>query len=189
MKIGIDIDEVIVEFARGYFDFYNSKHGTSFKFEDAVTYDLWKVLGVSREKSFQIADDYYKTESFRNLEIVKGSIEKIKELSGKHKIFIVTSRPLSIRKQTTDFFKRVLGDTPLQIIYSGDLYGGQGKNKAELCTELGLSFFIEDNTRFALECAQRGIRVVLLDKPWNQDAVHENISRVNGWEEIPGKIK
>ena len=189
MKIGIDIDEVIVEFARGYFEFYNSKHGTLFKFEDAFTYDLWKVLGVSKEKSIQLADDYYKTESFRNIEIVKDSIEKIKELSGKHEIFIVTSRPVSIRKQTADFFKKVLDGIPLKIVYSGDFFGGQGKNKAELCTELGLSFFIEDNKKFALECAQRGVKVVLLDKPWNRDAIHENISRVNGWEEIPGKIK
>jgi len=34
MKIGIDVDEVIVEFLESFLEFYNSRHNKSFRKED-----------------------------------------------------------------------------------------------------------------------------------------------------------
>ena len=41
LKIGIDIDEVVVEFVKGYLEIYNQKYNPRKFFEDIYCYDLW----------------------------------------------------------------------------------------------------------------------------------------------------
>jgi len=43
---------------------------------------------------------------------------------------------------------------------------------------------IEDSPEQAKDCASNGIDVLLLDRPWNQIALPENITRVRSWKEI-----
>lgn len=46
---------------------------------------------------------------------------------------------------------------------------------------------IEDNLEYAMELANAGIKVYLLDRPWNQDydpQIHKNIIKVKGWKDI-----
>jgi len=44
---------------------------------------------------------------------------------------------------------------------------------------------IEDNQDYALSVAQKGIKVLLLNQPWNANfEAHENMKKVNNWEEI-----
>ena len=44
---------------------------------------------------------------------------------------------------------------------------------------------IEDNADYALDCAKKGIKTFLLDKPWNHDYVkHKNIRKVSDWNEL-----
>lgn len=67
---------------------------------------------------------------------------------------------------------------------------GENKSKSEICGELGISIFIEDNSSYALDCAKKGIKVLLLDKPWNKNyEKHPNIIKVNSWEEILERLK
>jgi uncharacterized HAD superfamily protein len=46
---------------------------------------------------------------------------------------------------------------------------------------------IEDNLEYAIELANNGIKVFLLDKPWNQKynpEIHKSITKIYSWDEI-----
>ncbi len=58
MKIGIDIDEVIVEFVRGYLELYEKKYGKKILFEDIFSYNLWEPLKISKEEIIKLADEF-----------------------------------------------------------------------------------------------------------------------------------
>lgn len=189
MKIGIDLDEVVVEFARGYLKLYNLKYKRNILFENIFSYNLWEPLGISREEVFQLADEYYNSEDFESIEFIKDAKEALQKLSKNNKLFIVTSRPVKIKEKTEIFFKKNFPFINFDIIHSGDLFDGQGKPKAEICMEKGLDVFIEDRKEYALECAKKKIKVLLFDKPWNKNCkTPENIIRVYNWKEILDKI-
>ena len=69
---------------------------------------------------------------------------------------------------------------------------GPSKPKSQLCQELGAQLLIDDNPVYALECAQRGIEVLLFDwelgYPWSKTAgggpQHELITRVSSWAHV-----
>ncbi|MBU0626098.1 hypothetical protein KKG31_03695 [Patescibacteria group bacterium] len=46
---------------------------------------------------------------------------------------------------------------------------------------------IEDNLEYGIELAQAGIKVYLLDRPWNQHydpKIHVGITKIFSWEEL-----
>lgn len=189
MKIGIDIDEVVVEFVRGYLKLYNQKYNKNIKFEDIFTYSLWKPLGRSKEEVFELADEYYLSESFDKIELVQGAKEGIKELNSISEAVFITSRPNIIKEKTKTFLKQVFPDPNLKIIHSSNSYSQtNGKTKSEICKNQKIDILIEDDINYALDCADNGIKVILLDKPWNQEKEHKNIIRVKDWDEILEKI-
>ena len=189
MKIGIDLDECISEFTNGFLKIYNDKFKKNFLFGGVHSYNLWEVVGGTREEALAIADEFYNSSEFDNIGLVDGAKEAIKKLSKKHQLFIITSRPAYIRDKTNNFIKNHFPNDFSEIIYTGDFFSGQGKTKAEVCKALGIGTLIEDNFNYALSCAEQGIDVLLLNKPWNKNAAeHSNIKRVGSWNEILGQI-
>jgi len=59
-----------------------------------------------------------------------------------------------------------------------------------LCKERGIKIMIDDNKLFANELAEKGVKVFLLDKPWNKNYdKHKNIIKVKDWKEVIKKIQ
>lgn len=189
MKIGIDIDEVLVEFVEGYLEIYKFKFWKEFSKKNLYSYNLWEPLGISKEESIQLAFDFYKSNKFDNIKLVKLAKESIYKLLENHEIIFITSRPELVREKTEDFLSRIFLDKKFKIVFSDDFFGGN-KKKSFFCIKLGIFIILEDNRDYALDCAKMGIKVILFDKPWNKDFIkHENIFKVNNWKEALAKIK
>ena len=56
--------------------------------------------------------------------------------------------------------------------------------KIDKAKELKCDIFIEDNPLNALQLAQGGVRVFLLEANYNKDIKHDNINKVKDWEHI-----
>jgi len=182
MRIGIDIDEVIVEFLDSFLEFYNSKHNKNFKKEDFKSYIFEETLGGTHEDSVNLIKEFSYSEDPK---LVEDALEVINQLAKGHELIVLTARHPMFKEKTTHLLKKHFGDIFLEILYTGEAFEKQGVTKADLCKNLGVNFIIEDNKLFSFECAQKGIRFFLLDKPWNQNhEEHENIIRVNNWREI-----
>ena len=57
-------------------------------------------------------------------------------------------------------------------------------DKLQKATELGCEIFIEDHPDASIDIAAAGIKLYLVDAPYNKISEHENITRVHDWEEI-----
>lgn len=183
-KIGIDIDEVVVEFIKHFLDYSNQKNRTSFKVEDIHSYHLWETpIHNSKEESISEVMEFQSSFHFEKINLIKGAKEIIFEMARTSHIYFVTSRPTEIKEKTEKFLKQNFQEIEFEIIHSGEIYGG--KSKSEICNEIGLNFIVEDNPYYALDCAEKGVKVFLLDKPWNRNySYHDNITKIKNWSEI-----
>jgi len=186
MKIGIDIDEVIAEFLESFLDFYNSKYNRDFKKEDFKDYKFEEILGgTSNETAKLIQEHGYDKE----IKLVEGALDAVKELSKKHELIILTARHPMFKDKTERFLDQHFGNIFSQILYTGEVFQKYGTTKSDLCKQLGIEIIIEDNKLFSKECAEKGISVFLMSRPWNRDCLeHKNILRVKNWNEVLEKI-
>ncbi len=188
LKIGIDIDEIVTEFVLGFLKFFNKKYNKNFNFEDMFSYDFWETLDIDKEESFRLAGDFFHS-SFNTIELVEGAIKSINKLSENNEIFFITSRPINTKDKTENFLKSKFPYLKFKVFYSGDRFG-RGKSKREICNDMGINFLIEDQEKYVLDCAESNVKCLLFDKPWNKNCPeHENIIRVNDWNEIMETIK
>ncbi len=186
MKIGIDIDEVVVEFMKGYLEYHNKEKGTNYKYDEIFSYRFEDFSNLPKEEIRRLVLGFNDAEKFSNLDFVSGAKESIAYLEDNNKIFFITSRHPGTKHNTVDFFEKNFPKNNFVIYFSGENWGNKkSKSKGEICLDLGIKVMIEDNKDYALDCAKKGIKVFLLDKPWNKNyEKHENLIKVKNWEEL-----
>lgn len=183
MKIGIDIDEVLCEFVKGYLNFLKSGGHADIKFDDVFTYNFEDVLDISQEENWKLINEYNCTDEFYCIDLIPGAKEGVDKLNNKFETFFITARPFHIKAKTEVFLKERFGVGKDRLFFSSDAHGGDLKTKDEYCREFGIDVIIEDNGVHSMNYAKNGLRVVLFDKPWNKGVEHKNIVRVNDWDE------
>jgi len=187
--IGIDIDDVIVHLVKHFYEFYNKKFGKELNVENHFEYNFMGPFSISEEEAISLIKEFYFTEHFDNLDLIEASVDSIHELSKDYEIFFITSRHLDIKDKTENFLQKLFPNMGYTLIFSGEFWQ-EAKSKVEICEDVGVSIMIEDNEIYALDCAKKGIKVFLLDKPWNQNYEgHKNIMKVKGWKEILEKLR
>lgn len=185
MLIAIDIDDTLVDFMTSLIEFHNEKYNTSLTRDQFSSYNFWEIWGGTMEEARQKVKDYRETHYYNNLQPVLGVVESINFLKKKHGLIIITSR--SITKGTKEWINKYFPDMFSEIYFSYNSYikSGSGKTKADICKELNVDFLIDDSLEYAKECSEKGVKVLLLDQPWNQcEELPKNIIRVNNWKEV-----
>ena len=183
--IGIDLDEVVADFVMTFIDFYKDTYGRRILFEKIKTYNFWEHgLDKNREEAIRLVDEFYNSRYFNKIPLIDGVGQAIDKLSLEKRIYIVTSRPKRFKDKTEAFINNHFFGKEIRVVYSSDFHKENGSTKAEICTNLGIRDFIEDNLEYARECAERGVRVFLYDKPWNMRKLDRRIIRVKSWKEI-----
>ncbi len=186
MKIVIDIDEVVADFHGTFLDYYNLKYCKKVCLEDITEYKSL-VFGDSRKEIADIFIEFFKSDDFNKMKLIKGALDGISFLDDNFDIVFVTARMELLKDRTFDFFKRFFPDRNFEIIFVGDdMFDG---DKLGICQEFGCDLIIEDKGETCFDFAEKGIKSILIDKPWNQDFEHENICRCLNWDEIVLKIK
>lgn len=185
MKIGIDVDEVIVHFFKSYLEIFNEKFNEKVSFEELTNFNVWEVTNISKKDSLKISQEFGRSEKFHQMELVKDSIESIKGLFENHEIFFITSRPLDLKEKTYNFLKKHFPDKEINLHISSGAWSSDLETKGEICKRLEIDFMIEDSASFANECSGNGMKIFLLNKPWNKNEdISEEVIRVEGWKEI-----
>ena len=73
-----------------------------------------------------------------------------------------------------------------EIISCSEKYGPEEKYRA--CIEKKVDVMIDDRPEIVTYLAAKGIKVMMMDAPYNQQVVGDNIIRVFGWDDIYQKI-
>lgn len=68
------------------------------------------------------------------------------------------------------------------IIFCSESHGMEDKYRA--CERLKVDVMIDDRPEIVMYLAERGVKVLMMDAPYNRTVKHENVTRVFDWEEI-----
>ncbi len=188
MKIGFDLDCVLVDIMPSLLDFHNKKYGTKHKLKDQTKYFLGALWNCSREEATKRVHEWYHSSYFDDLPVVEGALEGINILSRKHSLHIVTSRPHFIQYKTDTWIDKNFKNKFTSIHHTNQVSkkGDPKRLKSKVCKDLKLEVFIEDHIEYAADIAESGIKVFLLTMRWNTSfkKLHKNITRVDSWKEL-----
>src|SRR5258708_3840928 len=99
--IGIDLDDVLLNFNDGLYEYRNSIHGSSYTRKDATSFALEDVWGCTRDEAVKTVLDYYLTEKHINSLPIAGAPEAVKELAKNNSLVLITAKPEHLREITT----------------------------------------------------------------------------------------
>lgn len=190
--IGVDLDEVLADFLASFLNYYNKNFGTNLVKEQFSTFTLNEIIGEELEVMNLRIEAFYNSETFLELRPTEGALDAIQELSKKYELIIITSRPKNVSKNTVAWLKKHFPKKfkNVHFAYNPFILKSVKKTKSQIALESKIDLFIEDNIDLATEVASEGVKVYLLDAPWNQTKdLHPNITRVYSWKDILDKIK
>ncbi|MDQ2933089.1 MAG: hypothetical protein M3Q80_01790 [bacterium] len=188
--IGIDLDDVLLDFNSTLCGFINKKYETALSKKDIHCFDLDVVWKCTRIESLRRVQEFYETEDHAGALPIAGAQKAIQKLSSMYSLLIITSKPDSMAQETSDWVCRHFGKA-FDGIYFGNHFHGNGvkRKKSEICEELGVNILIDDSLINAIDVARHNREVLLFDAPWNQlETEIENISRVSSWDDILTKL-
>ena len=200
LRIGIDIDDVLIHSATKSIELYNRSFGTHlslddwYAFDDPSTYGpIWgtsdDVTLVKRVVATLVDDE------FLDVEPVEGAQEGLRHLKEQgHQLYAVTGRSESIQDHTKllldKHFTAIFDDETLFFV---DHFGHDGKksSKADVALQLGLTHFVEDLPDHVNGLAGVGIKTVLLnpgDYKWSKSGINtdvsSNIIALDSWRQV-----
>jgi uncharacterized HAD superfamily protein len=165
MKIGIDLDGVVVDLVSPLLEHHNDKHGTNFVYQDIVEHDFWNPLGLSREEGERRLIEFMQETDFDVIKPQLGAIEAVKKLSEDHELFVVTSRPELYTKKTFEWINHHLPNIFKKIVFTYQYPAIKGiVRKEEICRDESIDIMIEDFDRNLLGCARVCKKVLLFDQ-------------------------
>lgn len=190
MKIGVDLDDVLLGLNEALCAFHNREYGTSYKPEEVTEFLIHGLWDCSPEEAIERVFLFYQSPEHLNAKPVRGSVEAISKLKEKHSLHLVTAKPESVRQITTDWLDKYFPKMFDGIHFTNQFHGNDKKLKSEVCQELRIELFIDDALHNAEDITSVGVPVLLLDQPWNRKPIDNNlVTRVKSWEEILKKLQ
>ena len=183
MRIGIDIDDTVsktndymvkcaLEYDKKYVKGKGFKDKNAYSFMDMF---YWTVVDASNFLEYIRGGKF-----FLELEPMDNAIEVINELKNKgHEIVFITRREdkLRTRNKTKKWFKNN------GIKYDKIFF--HCKHKGELCEDLGVDLFIDNDEANVYEAEAHGIKAILFDSIYNKDVA--DLKRITNWKEVGGE--
>jgi len=184
VRLGIDIDGVLANFDIQYRRLLKSRFGITLARRDVTRFNIPEIVGLSQKDSERIIAEFRERRLWENLSLVRGALPFIRHINSNCSVTVVTSRPFELKEMTENWLlkKKIRFDRLI-------LTAGGSKWTAFEKAEGKPDYFIEDCLEYAAALADKGIRVLLLDCPWNREPVkHPNIQRMKGFGEIIGVL-
>ena len=195
LRIGFDIDDVLVNSGIAMTSLHNKVYGTQLDLNNIYNLETFKDWGVAdgqgivdRIHEIMRLDDWLGLDT--PIEGALGVLSKLKDEG--HQLFAITGRPASFRSDTIKlletYFPGIFSD---ETLFMTDLYAVDGSpvekvTKLDIARELKLTHFVEDLLVHADILAEEGIKTVLFTYGyhWNQTGGHDSLVRLSTWREI-----
>lgn len=182
-KIGIDIDDVLGEFISEFLKWYNNKNGGNFTANEIITWDIEKYIHRTKDDFLYLLGEFYESLDFSTLPMVEGSKDGLYTLNDMgNELIAITARWDSTKNVTENWLGANYGNLIKDLYFTVD--------KGNLASELGIDIHIDDVIHNASNIADKGIEVLLYNRPWNNSPIKDkNIQRVENWSEIMKYLK
>jgi uncharacterized protein len=184
--IGVDLDDVLLDFNTTLCTYHNLQYGTTLTRDQISSYSLELAMNVTREEMMKRVLEFYETDHHFNGLPIPGSVESIGILSKKFPLYIVSAKPDYLKERSLIWIEQHYPTCFKEVLFTNQFAGdaSRKKTKSEVCKELGINIFIDDSLKHAEDISKSGVKVYLLNAPWNQGDVPENVARMNDWNSI-----
>ncbi len=178
--IAVDLDGVVVDLLSTMLPKLSELAGREITAEDISAFDIGEALGLTGAAMEEMWDWLEHERAYVRAPSVDGAIDGLQDL-GRDAVWLVTSRPESLRGQTIEWLTRHgLAGYRLEM----------GVPPEKLTEGSAFHALVEDNPAHLDAVASRIELVLLYDQPWNRAAPKRpNIIRVPGWAEIVELLK
>lgn len=194
LTIAVDLDDVLGDFARAFVDYSNQKWGTKLEPDDWTEHliELWRV----DEAEAQRRVEFIHANPGQILNKIKhdsSAVKILQKLSHQYKLVIVTSRRRILEKETLLFVNRYFRGIFQDVHFAGiwddldkPLSERLNLTKAEIVSQIGAGYLIDDQPKHCIAAADAGIKALLFgDYKWNRDIkLQTNMVRVKNWTEV-----
>ncbi|CAL5375677.1 unnamed protein product [Camellia sinensis] len=195
--VAVDVDEVLGNFVSALNRFIADRYSLNHSVSEYHVYEFFKIWNCSRDEADTRVHEFFKTSYFKTgIHPIPGARQALQKLSRFCNLSVVTSRQNAIRDHTIEWIEKHYKGL-FQEIHFGNHFAleGQSRPKSDICRSLGAKVLIDDNPRYAMECAEVGIRVLLFDYensyPWCKiESVNQHplVTKVNSWEEVEHQL-
>lgn len=194
MLIGIDIDEVLSETIDFVLEYHKGEvKGKKIERNQISDYFLanipWYEFLSTEESANFFIEPLSSRLMFTALKPVDWAFKKLKERKEAwHHFYAITARGEPLRESTEQRINNHFPEIFDKLFFCNHYWPDFPRyTKEDICTEHGVSLFVEDNPRYAIDLEKLGIKVFLLNKPWNANfkgQEHPWIIKVNTREDI-----
>ncbi|KAL5572272.1 hypothetical protein UlMin_021869 [Ulmus minor] len=195
--VAVDVDEVLGNFVSALNRFIADRYSLNHSVSEYHVYEFFKIWNCSRDEADIRVHEFFKTSYFKTgIHPIPGALEALHNLSRIYDLSVVTSRQNAIKDHTIKWIEKHYPGL-FQEIHFGNHFAldGISRSKSEICRSLGAKVLIDDNPRYAIECAEVGIRVLLFDYensyPWcKTGSINQRplVTKVHNWEEVEQQL-
>ncbi|KAF8697956.1 hypothetical protein HU200_035456 [Digitaria exilis] len=162
-----------------------------------MQFTILKLSAAFNSAANYLVHEFFTTHYFQDgIQPIPGARDALQNLSSFCSLSIVTSRQDAIKSHTLEWIEKYYPGLFEQIHFGNHFaLEGQSRPKSEICRSFGAQVLIDDNPRYAMECANDGMRVLLFDYdnsyPWCKTGVDEShplVTKVHNWEEVEEKL-
>lgn len=197
LVVAVDVDEVLGNFVSALNRFIADRYSSSHSVSEYHVYEFFKIWNCSRDEADIRVHEFFKTSYFKTgIHPLPGAQVTLHKLSKFCNLSVVTSRQNAIKDHTIEWLEKHFPGL-FQEIHFGNHFAldGISRPKSEICRSLGAHVLIDDNPRYAMECAEAGIRVLLFDYensyPWSKSesaTLHPMVTKVHNWDEVEQQL-
>ncbi len=178
-KIGVDLDDTVIEFVAGLIEFHNKKYGHAHERHHFTNWNIHETWGCTEEEGTRRIVEFYHSEHHQEITAIPGALDALLELSAEYDLVAITARDPIRAPRVLPLIERLFGN-----IFTEVHFLGHQLSKGDKCVELGVRFMVDDALHNAHSVGERGIQVFLMNQPWNQGTLPPNTIRVANWQEV-----
>ncbi len=186
--IALDIDGVIVDFARPFIAHTNERLGRNDCYENCRAHNFSVAFGISETLTFKLLAEFEENFDMEYPHLIEGVVEALDILKQRYGFVAITSRGAHLEEPTRRFF-----ETHFPFVTP---YFANGRNnpfattegrltKTRMAEQISAAILIEDNKEEFRHWDSRAVRPICFRHPWNASLAetHQHIPRLD-WPEI-----
>jgi uncharacterized HAD superfamily protein len=171
--IAVDIDNTIAATDIILRELIKVNYGLTVRQSDITDWHYYNCLPISKEDEEFILEEYHK-KYISLVPLIADAKESLENITKKYTIWIITARPSYTRSETLLWLKKH------EITYNRIIFS---KRKGKYINAVNI--LIDDNKFTANEYASAGVKVIILDYPWNRKLeANNNVIRAKDWRNI-----
>ena len=193
MKIYVDFDDCLCETGRAFSALAAEMFARDIPYEQMRFFELDKSFGLNAEEYDRFMIRGHEPETLLSYRETPGASSVIREwLSRGYDVSVITGRPFSAYEPSREWLDRHgLKEVPLYCLnkYGRDSFikNSDFSLSLEDYRAMAFDFAVEDSPKaFPFFSHLPGLRVLVFDRPWNQDCLfpNENYTRCFSWESV-----